>query len=414
MSPPRPLRLLPVLLLPAFLLPWGLAGCGERRLPLEHWLTRLTDADEVRREEAVREVGRYGRENPAEVLPRLIRMLEDARGGRLALTLRVQLEAGALPSDPDARAQVVSRSARVLSARIRLLGRAAPQMRVDGDRMEVVVVPPAGVGDAEAEERRLVAALSRPGGVELRAEVPPPFTTTPERPVSPFPGDRAAYEAWLKEELRRFEAAGAGGAAYEPADPLLRLAPPSAEEAAYGLGPVPLSAGGSAPFTETDLLIEPRDDPENGTPSLFITTPEPRQAEFREFLARHAGLRLWLVVDGEATLGARLPGVTGSVVAFPVRGPTLAEARTRAARLTALVAVGRYPAPVTVTALPRAPAVGADEAIPRAIVEIGLPAEPALDALVAREASWRPLVDRLKDGILRSQTRPEPLHPPRR
>lgn len=397
---------LPVLSLLALLAPLLAAGCGEGRLPLEHWVERLSDANETRREEAIREVGRYGRDDPGRVVPRLVALLEQERGRRVTLGIRAEVDPAALPEGAG-RSSTLTQLAHGLLARLRLLGLPAPHTRIDGERIDLLVVPRPGVVDVDAEQAELVRLLSRPGAVELRAELPPPFATSPERPVSPFVGDRAAYDAWLAEDTRRFEAAAAGGPAYVPSEAGRELVARSPEADGKPGGPVPVLVPRDIGelFTERDLPVTPRDDPFNGTPSLFVGVVDSRVEAFDRFLARHAGLTLWLVVDGTAMVSGRLPGQPSRPVAFPVRAPTLGEARTRAAKLTALLTLGRYPVPVRIQALPRAPLVAPDEAIPRALMEVGPAAEPALEELVRKDASWKPLVDRISEGILRAQTR---------
>lgn len=384
----------------------SLTACGEERLPAEHWLGRLSDPVEARRDEAVRELGRWGREDPERIVPLLVRQMEQVRGRRLSVALQAQPELGPGPTDAE-RANVVARTVHALHARLRLLGRATPQTRIDGARIDLLVIPPDGVTDMEAEERSLLAALRRPGAVELRAELPAPFTTTPERPVSPFPGSAEDYAAWLAEDTRRLEAAAAGGSPYVPSvegrELLRRHAENDAPDA--GLVPTLVPRDVGERFDETSLVINPADDPYTGTPSLYVTALEGRLDAFRVLLSRHAGLRLWLCVDGEAVLSGLLPGQPGVVVSFPVRGPGLPEARTRAARFVALASVGRYPTPLELRALPRAPVIAPDDPVARALVEVGLPAEAALDALAKRDASWVPLVARLKEDIVRGQTR---------
>lgn len=394
--------LAPVLLAAAALL----GGCGRAELPVEHWLERLGHDDAARRDEAVVELGRMGRADPGRVVPPLIALLERERGQRLTVALRVTPDLSGVLTDAD-RARTMTRLVGQLRQRARLLGRALPQVRVEGERIDLVVVPPEGAGDLVAEEQLLIRELSRTGEIEVLAELPAPFEVSPERPVSPWGGDAASYAAWIATERAQLEAAQARGTPYEPRESGRGLVPRGEEGEGTPRDPVPvqLPLASSLRFTEQDLEIQPRDDPQNGTPSLFVSSGAAREADWRAFLRANAGLRLWLVLDGEAVVSARLLGQPGPVAVFPVRGATLEAARTRAARLVARAALGRYPVPLSFQALERAPVISADEPVARALVEVGLAAEPALDALAAKDASWVSLVQRLKADIVKGETR---------
>jgi hypothetical protein len=154
-----------------------------------------------------------------------------------------------------------------------------------------------------------------------------------------------------------------------------------------------------------DLSPGLRDDPVYGTPALYLVPREGREAHVRAFFAAHAGLTLWLVSDGQALLPARLPGNPGVAITFPVHGETPAKARARVAALAERLTLARHPFPVTVTLLARPTVIDANDALCRTLVRVGPAAEPALEALAARDPSFGPLVEKLREAIL--QTRSE-------
>jgi hypothetical protein len=154
-------------------------------------------------------------------------------------------------------------------------------------------------------------------------------------------------------------------------------------------------------FDEADLVFVPQDD--LGVPALRVSAVADRAEDFRAFLKAHAGLRLWLVVDGEVALSAPIPVQATDSIVFRVKAPTLEQGRTRAAEIAALASLGRYPVPMKASVKPRAPLIAHDNPLTRAIVAIGPGVEPRLDALVKKDATWGPLVESLKEAILKGR-----------
>lgn len=379
----------------------GLAGCGDPApLPPQHWLERLEGRDEAKREEAVLQLGRMGRDDVPGVRDLLMARLEERGRGAL---LGVRLEPDVPGATPEERQRLVAAMLPGVRERLRLAGRVVSRLTSENGALELLALPPGEVADPDAAQALLVREASRPLAMALLPELPPPFVPTAERPTSPWPGDAASYEAWHKEERARLEAAQRERRPYEPAEPTRRLLPSAIDGggAAEEPAPVRVPPEAAAQFREDELLFEPGDD--EGHPALAVRAVEARAADFRAFLRSCAGLRLWLSVDGEGLFASRLPVEPGERVVFRVRATSMAQGRLWSAQVAALAAIGRFPAPVKARALPRAPGLAPTDPLCRAIVEAGPPMEPMLDALVARDGSWRDLVEALKNGILKGR-----------
>lgn len=392
-------RLAPALALLALLA----SACGEPEpLPPEHWMRRLESGDSTLADEAVEELGKWGRRDPARVVALLERALKE-RGERVILGVRLTPDPGTLAQKPDPM-HALQLLSLALRQHLLLADYAVLKVQSDDDGVDAYVHPLPGTQDLEAALARLAVDAARAGRFELRAELPPPSLPTAERPVSPWSGDAASYAAWLAAETKRFADAEAAGKRYEPGEPGQVLARRTGPGGGEGPGLVPLlvPAAASMDFTERDLVFEPRDDA--GFPALFLNAAPAREAEFRAFLKAHAGLTLWLVLDGAAVASTPLPADPGTRVAFRLKAAEVGAGRTTIAKWTALAQAGRYGLPVTASPIPRRTLLSVDDPLCRAVVSVGPPAEPMLDALVAKDPAWATLVSSLKDGILRMRT----------
>ena len=373
-------------------------ACGDPApFPPEHWLARLNNEDQAKRQEAIDALGRLGREDPEKVGALLVGLLERA-GEQTILVVRVEPDFAGM--GPEERERLMPRLDVGVRGRLGLAGGTVALTMIEPDAIHAYVVRPAAK-DLATAQALVVAEAARPGTIDLRVELPAPFTPDAERPVSPFAGDGSAYEAWLAAEQASL--AGSGAQGYRPAAAGRRLLPRAAAGPAEGSGPVPAldPQGPPQTFTEADLEFLPQDD--LGVPALAVAPVPSRAADFRAFLKAHAGLPLWLVVDGEATLVARIPVQAAERIVFRVRAATLAEGRTRAAMVAALAALGRFPVPMKASTKPRAPLIAGDNPLATAIVAMGPAVEPRLDALAQKDPSWIPLVDSLKEAILKGR-----------
>lgn len=385
-------------------------GCGRPAEVAPALLVgQLGSPDEGKAEEAVRALARQGAANPQRVVPLLIARLVEIHERHAAVAARIMPDLSALVG-AEARNEALIALTRAMQRRLAKAGFVVGQVRQEGTAVEVYVLPPADPKLLPFVRERLVAELARLGGFRLRAEVPMPFATTPERPVSPWPGDAASYAAWLAAEQTLFAAAGSGGAgapaAYVPsrADVGLVAVSPGPEAGSLTSVALRLSAAEGLEVGEDDLSPGLRDDPVYGTPALYLVPKVDREARVRAFFAANAGLTLWLVADGQALLPARLPGKPGLAITFPMHGGTPSEARQRAAAFAERLALGRHPSPVKVELLSRPSVIDPGDAVCRALVRTGPAAEPFLEALAAKDPAFAPLVEQLRDGILKTRT----------
>ncbi|MFM8979339.1 MAG: hypothetical protein ACKOSS_02585 [Planctomycetia bacterium] len=400
----RPLRALGLCLLA--LLGAALAACGgEPEVEPRLLLQRLESPDKGLVEQVVRDLARQAARDPQRVVPLLVERLEQLHLASSTLTARVVPDLRGVEGDVARNEAVV---AVLRQARQRLVLAGWPLERVVqlGEVVEVHVLPPADASLVERLRKALVDELSGRGTYELRAEVPPPFQPTPERPLSPWPGDAASYAAWLEAEGKALAAAQAGGPAYVPSREDVELLAPGSAGAADGLPAVPVlrAAPGRPPLGEADLRAGVRDDPVTGVPALYLSAQEGKAEAVQASLTVLAGLRVWLLEDGRPVAAVRLPARPGSTVPLPVRAPDPAAARQAAARLAGRMSVGRYVVPSRAEPVVPASALAVDEPVCRALVRSGPAAEPALEALAARRPELAELVARLREGILQVRT----------
>jgi hypothetical protein len=382
------------------------AGCGKPAdLAPALLVKRLSNPQEDAAEEAVRELARQGRATPERVIPLLIEELVRQHEAQLALAARVTPDLQGI-AEPGARAEVVIDVTRSLRNRLARAGFVVGQARQEGEAIELYVAAPVDRSLIGLVRDRLLEVLRSSGEFQLRAEVPAPFTVSPERPVSPWPGDLAAYTAWREGEVALWRATQGDPAAYRPTRSDMALVPVVRGPETEGLEAVPLlvPAGDAPQATDLDLHVSVADDPFSGTPALYLTALPGHEAHVRAALTAVGGLTLWLVADGRAVLPTRLPGAPGVAVTFPVGGSDLVKARTRALELAQVLGVGRPPRPVKVELLNRPTPIKFDDPVCRALVRSGPAAEPALDALVARDPSFAALVEKLREGILQTRT----------
>lgn len=387
------------------------AGCGApAEVAPAVLVQQLGSQDAGKAEEAVRALARQGAADPERVVPLLIARLVELNELHAAVAARITPDLSSV-SDAEARNEALIALVRGVQRRLAGAGFSVGQVRQEGSAVEVYVLPPADPSLLPFVRATLVAELSRTGDFTLRAEVPAPFATTPERPVSPWQGDAASYTDWLAEERARFAASGSGGAdapaaAYVPTRSDVGLVPVAPGPETGGLTSVALRLPGAdgLELSGDDLSPGLRDDPVYGTPALYLVPREGREAHVRAFFAAHAGLTLWLVSEGRALLPARLPGKPGLAITFPVHGETPSKARARVAALVDRLALGRHPFPVTVALIARPSVIDAGDALCRSLVRIGPAAEPALEALAAKDPSFGPLVEKLREGILQMRT----------
>lgn len=401
------MRCLPRLLacLPA-LLALVLASCGgEPEVDPRLLLQRLESPDKGLVEQVVRDLARQAARDPQRVVPLLVERLEQLHLSSSTMSARVVPDLRGVEGDAARNEAVV---AVLRQARQRLLVGGWPMQRVVqlGEVVEVHVLPPADAALLDRLRKALVEELAGRGAYELRAEVPPPFATTPERPVSPWPGDTASYEAWLASETSLLAAARAGGAAYQPTRSDIELLAAAGVPEAEGRDAVPLLrvAAPALVLGEADLRAGWRDDPVTGVPGVYLSAQEGRVEAVREALARLAGLRVWLLEDGRPVAAARLPARPGTTVTLPVRASSLAAARQAAARLSGRMSVGRYVVPCRAEPVTPTSALAVDEPVCRALVRSGPAAEPALEQLAVRRPELAELVSRLREGILQVRT----------
>ena len=387
-----------------------LVGCGEpAEVSPALLVVQLGSSDAGLAEEAVKALARHGAAHPERVVPLLVARLVELHERHAALAARVTPDLSSV-SGEEPRNEAVITLTRAMQRRLEKAGFSVGQVRQEGLTVEAYVLPPADPRLLPFAREALVAELSRTGVFTLQAEVPAPFATTPERPVSPWQGDAASYAAWLAEEQTRF-AAGRGGAnapaaAYVPTRPDVGLVAVVPGPETGGLTSVALRLPGAdgLEVSEEDLSPGLRDDAVYGTPALYLVPTAGREEHVRAFFAAHAGLTLWLVGEGQALLPARLPGKPGVAVTFPVHGETPSKARARAIAFAQRMSLGRHPFPVKVELLARPSVIDPGDAICRALVRIGPASEPALEALAAKDASFAPLVEKLREGILQTRT----------
>jgi hypothetical protein len=378
------------------------AGCGRPAgVQPQALVEQLASQDHNRVQEALREIERQATADPEGLLPVLLAELERAGRSGGTVSARVRPDLSSVPQ--ASRVDVAVDLTRLLRARLINAGFPVSHLKQSGDVIDVHLRPPLDARLVPKVRTLLLAELARTGGYELRAEVPPPFTPSPERPRSPWEGDLDSYTRWRETEQRLWDAAQASGSRYVPSRPDLALVPTVAGHEAQGAGLVALRIPpAEAPaLGDRDMLVSLRDDPVLGTPAIYLVARPGREADVRRALEAAAGLTLWLVEGDRALLAARLPGKPGIALSFPVHGRDLPEARQRSTILAAQLSAGRLTLPVTVE--PLEPPLGVDLSSPlcEALVRVGQPAEPSLRALAARDPVFAPLVERLVEEILR-------------
>jgi|GEM_PF-6317659 len=383
----------------------ALLGCGEpAEVSPALLVVQLGSSDAGQAEEAVRALARQGAAQPERVVPLLIAALVEQHERHAALAVRVTPDLSSI-SGEEPRNEAIITLTRAVQRRLEKAGFSVGQVRQEGQSAEAYVLPPADPRLLSFARDALVAELARTGVFTLQAEVPAPFATSPERPVSPWQGDGASYAAWLAEEQTRFAAAGRAGP-YTPTRPDVGLVAVAPGPETGSLTSVALRLPGADGLVVSDEDLSPglRDDAVYGTPALYLVPKSGRDEHVRAFFAAHAGLTLWLVADGQALLPARLPGKPGVAITFPVYGETPSKARARAISFAQRMTLGRHPFPVNVELIARPSVIDAGDAICRALVRIGPASEPALEALAAKDASFAPLVEKLREGILQTRT----------
>lgn len=383
-----------------------LPGCGgEPEVEPALLLGRLDNPDKGLVEQVVRDLARQAARDPQRVVPLLVQRLEALHQATSTLAVRLVPDLRAVAGDADRAETVV---AVLRQARQRLVAAGWPVRKVVqlGEIVEAHVLPPADATLTERLRKDLVAELAGRGAFELRAEVPPPFEPTPERPVSPWPGDAAGYAAWLEAERALLAAARAAGTPYQPARADVELLAAPGLPEAEGRDGVPLlrTGPGGGVLTEADLRAGQRDDPVTGVPALYLSAQEGRLEVVQSALRALAGLRVWLLEDGRPVAAARLPARPGTTLTLPVRAGDPAAARQQALRLAGRMSVGRFLVPCRVEAVPPTSALQVDEPVCRALVRSGPAAEPALEDLAARRPELADLVARLREGILQVRT----------
>jgi len=380
-------------------------GCGgPAAVAPDLLIEQLDSSDEGKAEEAVRALAQQGAAAPDRIVPLLIARLEAMQKQSAAIGARVTPDLSALTGE-EARNDALIGLTHHLHGRLNRAGFTVAQVRQEAQSVEAFVLPPADPSLLAFAREALEAELSRQGGYVLRAEMPPPFATTPERPVSPWTGDAASHAAWLAEETARFTAA-TPDAPYVPARADAGLVAVQAGPEAGSVERVALRLAGEGGLEvgDQDLTAGLKDDAVTGTPALYLVPRPGREDHVRAFLAANAGLTLWIVADGQALLPTRVPGKPGVAVTFPAHGETPPKARARAAALAGRLTQGRLPFPVKVELISRPTVIDPQHPVCRALVRTGPAAEPALEALALREPAFGPLVASLKDGILKTRT----------
>jgi hypothetical protein len=363
-----------LLALPALASAATLAACGSRSVdqPPETWIERLASPEPTIVDEAVRVLGAQARGNPAQVIPKLIEALkkEQVEGG--TLTVRLDVDVASI-TDLHEREAAMQRAGGLVIARMSDLPEAGPSVDVRSDSILATVKRARGEAAVRAQQADLVLRLTRPGLVEALLEVTAPGEA--DGPSSPWPGDAASHAAFVEREVAAFVAARAAGKPYEPSDAAYRLArrrgASGDDPAAFALlrvPPTPAERFGSRAFG-----LAPSVDRRAAAPVVALRPVPLRAEDWQAFRARHPGLPLALVVDGEVESTVSIPAAPGVEVRFPLRAPTFDEAVARSHELAALAARGGWERAVKATVLP--PETG-DPATPvaRALAEAGLPA----------------------------------------
>ena len=298
---------------PALLLLFALLTPGAatpNRCRPSYWMERSSSPDKARGDEAVEELGKWGERDPSRVVPLLERALQRAPSDAV-LAVRLEPEAAALAKQPDPMQTLQELLALLVHQRLRLAEYVVLRVVADEEGVRATVRPAARHEGLDEGLRRLVADADPPGAIELLRRAPR------RRPSPSARATRVAVAGRRRPRTRRGSPPRRSASrrrrrrasATSPATPghrLARRAPrriPGPVPGAPGDAERPRPArrarvGRGAGFTEGDLVFEPRDDA--GFPALFVSATPARASDFRAFLKAHAGLDLWLVMDGTA------------------------------------------------------------------------------------------------------------------